>query len=294
MDITHIHDRAMLTYLRIGSWSARKLDTKATKRVTDEAAATSDAGRFNKHLLASADEKLRAIQKLGGEARRYLDDNTLPWDDAGNRLLPNEKAIEVVGQLTAYEKKYLDAVNDFVADYPELRAQAIANLGDLANSDDYPQPEEVRHKFSFRLSFSPVPTGFSDMRTGLGPQQVEALQKHYEANAKRQVGEALTAAWNRLRENLLVYSDRLQEKDDDPGKMKIFRDSMVQNLRETCALLKTLNVFDDEDLLRTCARVERDIASFDADDLRTSELLARATKSEVDVVLQHMKQMLGE
>lgn len=294
MNIIGIHDRAMLSYLRIGSWSARKLDTKATSKVTKDATATSDAARVNKHLLASADEKLRAIQKIGGEARRYLDDNTLPWDDAGNRLLPNEKAIEVVGELTAFEKRYHQAVEDFVDQYPELRAQALANLGDLANDDDYPQQDQVRHKFSFRLSFTPVPTGFSDVRTGLGPQQVEALQKHYQAASRRQVGEALQAAWARLRENLVTYSDRLREKDDGSGKMNIFRDSMVSNLRDTCALLKTLNVFDDDDLERCRIRVERDIASFEPESLRDSELLAKSVKSEVDVVLQHMKQLLGE
>lgn len=294
MNIVTIHDRAMLTYLRIGTWSARKLDTKATKKVTDGASATADAARVNKHLLASADEKLRAIQKIGGEARRYLDDNTLPWDDAGNRLLPNDSAIAVVGELTALEQRYLAAVDDFVQEYPVLRAQALANLGDLANDDDYPQPDQVRHKFSFRLSFTPVPTGFSDVRTGLADSQVQALQAHYEANAKRQVGDALTAAWSRLRDNLVVYSDRLREKDDGSGKMNIFRDSMVSNLRDTCALLKQLNVFDDDDLERVRIRVERDIASFDPAHLRDSEILAKSVKSEVDVVLQHMKSLLGE
>lgn len=294
MNIVQIHDRAMLAYLRIGTWSARKLDTKATKKLTVDADATSDAARVNKHLLASADEKLRAIQKIGSEARKYLDNNTLPWDDAGNRLLPNEKAIEVVGELTKIEKSYGAAVDEFVAEYPALRAQALVHLGDLANIEDYPPPEHVKAKFSFRLSFTPVPTGFSDVRTGLGKEQMDALSKHYEASARRQVGDALTAAWERLRETLGHYSDRLREKDDGSGKMQIFRDSMVTNLRDTCALLKTLNVFGDDDLERMRVRVERDIASFDADALRGSDLLAHSVRSEVEVVLDQMKKFLGE
>lgn len=294
MNIVSIHDRAMLAYLRIGTWSARKLDTKATRKVTKDSHATADAARVNKHLLASADEKLRAIQKIGGEARRYLEDNTLPWDDAGNRLLPNEKAIEVVSELTNFEKRYSAAVDEFVEEYPALRAQALANLGELANDEDYPQPDQVRAKFSFRLSFTPVPTGFSDVRTGLQASQVDALKNHYEARAKEQVGNALQAAWARLRENLVVYSDRLRKKDDGSGKMNIFRDSMVENLRDTCDLLRSMNVFDDEDLERTRLRVERDIASFDPSQLRDSEILAHSVRSEVDVVLKHMQELLGE
>lgn len=294
MNIVQIHDRAMLTYLRIGTWSARKLDSKATKKLTKDADATSDAARVNKHLLASADSLLRDIQKIGGEARKYLDNSTLPWDDAGNRLLPNEKSIEVVSELTNIEKRYNEAVDKFVAQYPELRAQALVHLGDLANEEDYPPAEHVKSKFSFRLSFSPVPTGFGDVRTGLGPEQVAALSKHYEASARRQVGDALTAAWRRLQETLGHYSNRLVEKEDGSGKMQIFRDSMVSNLRETCEMLKALNVFGDDELERVRIRVERDIASFDADALRESELLSRSVKSEVDVVLEHMKSILGE
>lgn len=293
-NIITIHDRAMQCYLRIGCWSARKLDTKATKKVTDGASATSDAARVNKHLLASADEKLRAIAKIGGEARRYLEDKTLPWDDAGNRLLPNESAIEVVSALTEYEKRFGEAVTDFIHEYPMLREQALANLGDLADSEDYPLPDQVRHRFSFRLSFTPVAKGFADVRTGLSDEQVAALEQHYQSNARRQVGDALTSAWLRLKDNLSKYSDRLREKDDGSGKMEIFRDSMVENLRETCALLKTLNVFDDDSLERMRIRVERDIASFDANQLRESTVLAVSVKSEVDAVLEAMKQMMGE
>lgn len=293
-NIASIHDRATLAYLRIGGWSARKLDNKATKKVTDGASATNDAARVNKHLLASADTKLRAITKLGGEARRYLEANTLPWDDAGNRMLPNEKMVDVIGELTNYEQRFKQLVEELVEEYPDLREQALANLGDLANPDDYPPTDALRDKFSFRLSFTPIPTGFSDQRTGLQDEQVKQLQRHYEANARRQVGDALQAAWARLRENLTHYATRLEEKDDGSGDMKIFRDSMVENLRDTCALLKTLNVFDDDELERTRRRVERDIASFDPKDLRESPVLARAVKSDVDILLQHMREQLGE
>ena len=294
LDITKIHDRAMLTYLRIGCWSARKLDSKATKKVTDDSEATSDAARVNKNLLAAADVELRAIQKLGGEARRYLDTQTLPWDDAGNRLLPNEKLIEVASELTRYEAKFKELISDFVAKYPDLRNQALANLGAMANVEDYPPAEHVAAKFSFRLSFSPVPQGFNDVRTGLADEQVNLLQKHFEANARRQVEDALQAAWERLRENLGHYADRLREKDDGSGDMQVFRNSMVENLRETCAMLKTMNVFDNEALERMRLRVEREVASFNAQDLRESKLLATSVRSEVDILLAQMKDVLGE
>jgi hypothetical protein len=154
--ITPIENRAILAYLSVGGWSARKLDKKATNDVLTDNKATANAGRFNKNLLADADKALASIRKKGDDARKYLDANTLPWDDAGNRMLPNTKAIQVIGQITEMETEYNQLVDDFVREYPVLRAQAIANLGDLACAEDYPQPDVVRGKFYFRVSLQPT------------------------------------------------------------------------------------------------------------------------------------------
>lgn len=292
LHLPSLHDRAMLAYITVSCWSARKLDRKATSKVTKDNSATADAGRFNKHLLASADESLRALTKLGGQARRYLEANSLPWDDAGNRLLSNEKMIEVVTELTNLERQFDDLADKFTEEYPVLRAQALANLGDLANDEDYPQPDIVRQKFAMRMSLSPLPEGFGDARTGLQPQQVQALQTHFEARMRTQFNVALESAWRRLLENVTHFADRLTP--DDEGKRKIFRDSMVTNARETCALLRTLNVFDEPTLDAVRMEVENHICLFDAEQLRDNDQLAKTVHGKAVDLAARMKAILGE
>lgn len=290
--ITSIEDRAILAYLSVGGWSARKLDKKATAAVIKDAkATTSDAGRFNKNLLADADKALANIRKKGDDARKYLDANTLPWDDAGNRLLPNQKSIEVIGTITQMETEYHKAVDEFVRDYPVLRAQALAALGDLANPDDYPQPDVVRGKFYFRISLQPMAKGFAkgnDFRLGLNDQQLAALQQHYEGRANEQFRRALDVAWGRLRTTVEHLSDRLTPNADDPQKTKIFRDSMLENARETCELLRALNVFGDPSLESARQRVEAIVNSVDVDTLRTVPSVAASVKASVDEILRGM------
>lgn len=291
--ITSIEDRAILAYLSVGGWSARKLDKKATDAVIKDAkATTSDAGRFNKNLLANADKALAAIRKRGDDARKYLDANTLPWDDAGNRLLPNQKSIEVIGTITQMETEYHTAVDEFVRDYPMLRAQALAALGTLGDSSDYPQPDVVRAKFYFRISLQPMANGFKtvdvNQRLGLTDAQVAALQQHYEARAGEQFGRALDVAWQRLRTTVEHLSDRLTPSGDDPLKTKIFRDSMLENARETCELLAALNVFGDADLERARQRVESIVNSVDVKTLREVPAVAAAVKASVDDILRGM------
>lgn len=292
--IPTLHDSAMLVYVRITVWSARKLDKKQTLKVNKDAAATSDAGRVNKHLLASADTKLKDVQRKASEIRDFIDTHTLPWDDAGNRIISNASALSVVGQIQNLKVEFDELVDEFVREYPVLRAAAIVNLGDMGDDSDYPQPDVVRTKFSMRMSFSPLPTTFGDIRAGMSEQQAQAWQSHFEGNIKTQVNTALVSAWSRLRESLERYSDRLRVKDDGTGRMEVFRETMVTQLRDTCSMLASLNVFGDNELESIVHQVHSSIACFEPDALRTNITTRLQVKVDVDDILDRMRSYLGE
>ena len=290
VSIPTLADAAALCYVRVSIWSARKLDKKQTQKSLTSAGATNDGGRFNKHLLANADAALKEVQRKGNQIRDYVDANTLPWDDAGNRLISNVQMLTTVGDLARLQGEFNDAVDAFVAEYPVLRAQAVANLGTMGDDSDYPQPDVVRSKFSVKVSYNPLPVGFGDIRQGMTQQQAAAWQAHFEGNVKAQVNGALGNAWARLKESLERYSDRLQPRDgDDADKMKIFKDTMVEGLRDTLTLLNGLNVFGDANLSQICAEVSSRVASIDAGALRSSPATAVSVKMDVDEILRRMK-----
>ncbi|MCJ5690423.1 hypothetical protein LPJ08_29135, partial [Klebsiella pneumoniae] len=106
VSIPTLSTRAMLVYVKISVWSARKLDKKQTQKTIKDAGATNDAARVNKHLLANADAKLREVQRVANQIRAYVDANTLPWDDAGNRLVSNDRALIVVGELHNLQQQF--------------------------------------------------------------------------------------------------------------------------------------------------------------------------------------------
>jgi len=293
MTATSLSQTAMLAYLSIGSWSAKKLDKKASTKVTNGAGAVANAARVNKSLLAGADEKLQAVRKIGDAARRYLEVETLPWDDAGNRLLPNVKAFEVIAKIGEFKAEYYAAVDEFVAEYPIMREQAIAALGDLANDSDYPPTDQVRHRFSFRPSFTPLPTSFAgDVRFGLTPEQVTALERVGEARIREQTRNALDSAYRRLLDDLRQMASRLKRNDE--GKYPIFRDSTVENVKATAESLGALNVFGDADLEALRQRVLTECCLFDANALRNSELTRDAVATCADTLVSDLLGMLGE
>lgn len=267
MNATDITKKAMLAYVSITGWSATKFDKKASGKVTSDAGAIADSARVNKKLLAGADAKLSAVRKHAADARRYLDTHTLPWDDAGNRLLPNHKAMDVIATLAEMQQQYSEMVDDFVSEYPVLRAQALHALGDLADHSDYPPPDRIAEKFVFRASYTPIPGGFSDdVRYGLTDAERDALHKFGEARAKQAVNRAIGAAYGRLLETVQHMHDRLKPGDD--GKYPVFRDSTVTNVRDTVEMLKDLNVFGDPDLEDMRQRVLNECCVHQPDTLR--------------------------
>ena len=80
-----ITDKCMLIDLTVGAWEGRKLDKDASDRVTEEAQAVSGTARVNKLLLPK--EVLDPILLKRNQIRRFVYDKTVPWSDAGPRLL---------------------------------------------------------------------------------------------------------------------------------------------------------------------------------------------------------------
>lgn len=292
MHATDITKKAMLAYVSITGWSATKFDKKASSKVTTDAGAVTDAARVNKKLLAGADTKLAAVRKHAADARRYLDLHTLPWDDAGNRLLPNDKAMKVIADLAEMQERYYEMVDEFVADYPVLRAQALHSLGDLADHSDYPPPDRIAEKFVFRATYTPVPGGFvDDVRYGLTQPEVEALQQFGAVRAQQAVSRAVAAAYQRLLDTVKHLHERLRPGDD--GKYPVFRDSTVENVRETVEMLKTLNVFGDAELENMRQRVLNECCAYNPDALRnhepTRDAVAQSAKALADDMLKALE-----
>jgi hypothetical protein len=68
---------AVLIDLNISVWTARKLDKRVSKEIDINKGTTTNAGNYNKHLLAGSDQ-LEKIQKLATEIRDWHGRYTLP------------------------------------------------------------------------------------------------------------------------------------------------------------------------------------------------------------------------
>ena len=276
---------SMLVEFNASVWTARKLDKSTTDEVVqNKNAAAKDAARVNKHLLAGRTE-LDVIQQAVTRARQFVYDNTLPWSDAGLRLLPTTNFQKFAERMNAFDDEFEALVKAFVTIYPSLiTAQAMA-LGDMFRRDDYPTANEIMTKFSFRVNYMPVPVA-GDFRIDVGNQAQQELREQLERLANERIDNAMADVRRRLGEHLKRMSDRLTT-DYIAGepKNRRFHDSLVDGALELCDLVKALNVVGDRDLESARKGLSDCLLGVTPNELRQNEAVREDTKKAVDAIL---------
>ena len=277
-------NKALLVSLNISVWTARKLNKAESEEVARRNGAVDMSARVNVALLPGA-ESLREVQLLAGTIRTDYYQMTLPWMD--NMQIIKADGYMAFTQVIARRKQEWDSlVTRFLNDYPALRATAGAKLNGLYNHDDYPAPHRVAEKFKMEVAFYPVPDA-NDWRVELSDTETEFLKQQIEDKVMERQGVAMREAWDRIH----AVVSKARERLSDPKN--VFRDSLVENARELCKILPSLNIADDPRLEQMRNEVERHLCDYDPDDLRKNEGVRLAVADKMADIMARMGPFMG-
>jgi hypothetical protein len=280
----NLNDRALLVQLNVSQWTARKYDKRASKEVTTAHGASSAAGRFNKSLLPMND-KLDNIHKKTTLIRTKYYDNTLPWGMDGTMMLPTANYLNFVSEFRKEKGEWYSLVQEFYDDYDQMKVDAQRILGSLYDHADYPPLLELRHKFNMDMAVFPVPS--SDFRVSIASEELTRIQQDVERRVKDAEQTALKDVWQRLYDRVKHMAEKLA----DPKA--IFRDSMLENTREICALLPRLNFSDDPHLEAMRQQVEATLLKH-PEALRNDPDLRQDTAAEAKKIMDAMGAFMGQ
>ena len=277
--------RAMLCSLSISQWSSRKHDPEASEEIAARHGAQAGAGRYHKVLLAP--QPLADLNRIAGEARREHYFMTLPWDDAGYRVLPAAAYLDHTAALRGYSEQFAAAAGSFTAAFEQLVGDARLRLGGLFRPEDYPSAKEIREKFSFETKVMPLPDA-GDFRVSLGDEETRRIQRQITANVQASLTVASRDLWQRLYDAVSHMVERLGAyKVSDDGAEHPFRDTVVTNLARLMDVLPKLNVTGDPELQRMGEEVRRSLL-VDPKELRKSEESRTETARAAAAIAQQM------
>lgn len=305
-----LSERAMLARLNIRQWTARRLDKRVTDKVNQEHGAANDAGRYNKLLVSK--NALAEIQRIAGAARDEHYSRTLPWHDEGARILSAAGYMAYADAMRKHRQEFESAVASFVAGYPDFVADARTRLNGLFNAADYPACGDVESRFAFSIGIDPCPDA-ADFRVDIGDAQAEAIRADIEARAKQAMADATRDVWQRIADRVGHMAERLRAYDppehetfqrlDSKGKQVtatrttkeasgVFRDSLVENVRELVALLPFLNVTGDSALAAVADRMQA-LCRDDATTLRNNGAARASVAAEAESILADVQSYLA-
>ena len=277
-------NKALLVTLNISQWAARKLDRQETAALAAKHGTVDGVARVNKSLLPMA-KSLDAIHKLTGAIRTDYYKLTLPWSE-GQGIIKADGYIAFTQIMSEHKRKWEAAVAKFIADYPQLREDAKLALNGLYKDEDYPDPQVVAAKFRMDVGFYPVPDA-GDWRVSLSDSEVETLRSQITDRVMEAQGRAMKEAWQRVYDVVSKAHERLSVPDN------IFRDSLIENARDLCRILPSLNIADDPALEKMRQDIEYNLCDYEPDDLRKNPGLRSDVSDKLADIMAKMGPMFG-
>lgn len=281
---THLSDRALLVQLNVSQWTARKLDKKATREVADANYASREAGNYNKKLLPMSDS-LANIHTMTGDIRREFYANTLPWGLENTHMLPTANYLSFMTTFRKRKSEWEAVVRKFLSDYPYLQTNAQRFLGKLYDPADYPDVNDLRHKFSMDLVVMPVPT--NDFRVQLADDELSTIHADIQRRVQESSGLAMKEAWQRLYSHVKLMSERLGNTE---GRLY---DSLFDNAIELCRILPRLNFSDDPNLEAMRQEVETKLVGHSKEAIKGSPVLRKQVADEAADIMARMGAFMG-
>jgi hypothetical protein len=265
---TKLSSKAMLVKLTIRRATLSRRDDQVTSAI--QAQYNDQSLTAITKLFRNKSSPIYSVMQSVSEVYQYHKNHTLPYVDAGPRILPNGAYFEYTTEMRS-RIAHVDAMlNQWMPVYDQLvRDDILHRNGGLATGraqlDDYPDADEFRTRMQFDLRFQPMP----DAKHFLFD-----LTDEDEAAFDRSINEALTTARNDTINRMLEPLKHLVDKLNVPIKENgsVFRDSAIQNVLEGCRMARKLAIDTPPELMEDIQKLETLVTgyAFSADALRES------------------------
>lgn len=290
-----LSERAMLATLRTGVWSGNLADRAVTEEVSEMHQADSrEAGRYSKQIVSR--KFLNPVNSAARVARSTHRLLTLPWDDDGTRILSARGHDAYTEHMRKARIGFQQAVEMFLAGYPEYITEARKRLGTMFAEDDYPKPDELKAKFGFDVELRGVPDS-SDFRVKLSDDTMKSVIKDIEKRTNARLNEALNDVFDRVAkvtEKMVEGLRAYEPTGGENGKSKnTFRDSLVYNINEVAELLPVLNITGDERIEKLHTDLKAQLVEHSPEILRANDKLRRQTADKAEKILAKVKKYMS-
>lgn len=274
-DISQIATLVSLRLRKIGSTKVSRIDSRsyAGSNNMDQ-----DSAVVSYRLFTNAD--LKPINSVCSSAKVVRDKYTLPWNDLGQRMLPNSVFKEFNTHMVQLEDEFNVAVMEMERRYPQILQDAESRLNGKFNRSHF--PDRISERFEFKLEVSPMPTSEGLRINTLSDEELENLRTERDKETMEKIKKSATNVVERMMEALEIL---LNGTNGEGGLMNPdarFHQTSIDRVVDILDLAPSLNLLGNPQLDELVDKVKGFLKpeNLNANEIRKSEQIRDQVKCD--------------
>jgi hypothetical protein len=274
MTPTKLSDKVVLVKLTIRRAALTKRDAVLTANL--QAQEKDNSLTVLTKLFKDKDSAINQIMAKYGEVYQYHKKHTLPYMDAGPRILPNDLYMEYTQEMKHRIAQVDNLLDTYMPMYDQLVLDDVmyrnsGHAAGRANVSEYPNAEDFRLSMSAELRFQPMPDA-SHFLFDLSDDDVASFKRAEEEAA--QAANADTV--QRMLKPIQALVTKLGEYQGLKGER--FHNSLVENVIDGCTLARKLAINPTPELLADIAELEDAVQGY----LKDVEMIKGSANKRVE------------
>jgi hypothetical protein len=240
----------------------------------------------SKLILDTKNPAYRGVAAVRSEASTYWRTVTLPFPEAGIRLLPQNSLGMFASTMQTYRDRLQESARELASQYDQIKSEAERRLGTLFNASDY--PTTLDGLFDLEVTYPAIepPQYLVSLHPAVYQQEQARVRERFES-AVELAEQAFATEPQRLTAHL---AERLTGLHD--GQPKVFRDSAVENLREFFERFRRLNIRSSPELDMLVEEAQQVITGIEPQQLRDSVRLRQMVARDFEQIQASVGEML--
>jgi hypothetical protein len=275
----NLYKLGMLFTIRCRYWSCRAGNDADELNLTPDRIDARAIASFGTKDLLDPEKTRKRFQAIEKKARHALEKCSRPFAAANAHFVPWNQVQTVIEQLEALQKEFDEAVQQFIADYPQLRADWQILHPEIPDAC-YPLPFALSGKFSltwhaFKVTGAPQLSPVEDIEMELEERRARDEQvRLMEENLQRDCQQFVEQYVLGFRSEVADFCDQVIAQQ---GKV---HGKTLNAIRDRIDRFHQMNVFGDADAAQKLARLKAQISGLTGQDLaQQSDVAAKLNRA---------------
>ena len=251
---------AMLVSVSIvnGGLLGERRDNVASLLVENTYSVAHRRTKASKYLIDRRHKAVKQVVAASQRVREVVYRFTLPWGDDKSRLLPVKLADMFRDKINVAVLELQEARENYIQHYPALVAASERDLGELFDRSQYPQANQIGDLFTTKVSYWPIPES-NNFIAEISEEAAKEAKNSIESEIEQRLIDATYDMVKRAKEVVSIYIDKLEKFriNEDNKSENNFRDSLVDNLRDTAYLIEQMNMTDNPQINKVVKDLRR-------------------------------------